>query len=57
MKHTPLSIAGFALSLGLVTLSADSRNLRLEDYMDLGALEASDVARAITGSPTVNAMG
>jgi polyhydroxyalkanoate synthase subunit PhaC len=29
----------------------------IEDYMDLGLLEASDVAREITGSPTVNAMG
>src|SRR3954470_6921487 len=29
----------------------------LEDYMDLGTIEASDVAREITGSPTVNAMG
>jgi polyhydroxyalkanoate synthase subunit PhaC len=29
----------------------------IEDYMDLGPLEASDVVRAITGSPTVNAMG
>ena len=29
----------------------------IEDYMDLGPLEASDVAREITGSPSVNAMG
>jgi polyhydroxyalkanoate synthase subunit PhaC len=29
----------------------------IEDYMDLGPLEASDVVREITGSPTVNAMG
>ncbi|MBX6372917.1 MAG: class I poly(R)-hydroxyalkanoic acid synthase [Acetobacteraceae bacterium] len=28
-----------------------------EDYMDLGPLEASEVAREITGSPTVNVMG
>jgi polyhydroxyalkanoate synthase len=29
----------------------------IEDYMDLGPLQASDVAREITGSPTVNVMG
>ncbi|WP_238179976.1 PHA/PHB synthase family protein, partial [Methylobacterium oxalidis] len=29
----------------------------IEDYMDLGPLEASDVACAITGSPSVNVMG
>ena len=29
----------------------------IEDYMDLGPLEASDVAREITGSKTVNVMG
>jgi polyhydroxyalkanoate synthase subunit PhaC len=29
----------------------------IEDYMDLGPIEASDVVREITGSPTVNAMG
>ncbi|AWN39554.1 PHA/PHB synthase family protein [Methylobacterium durans] len=29
----------------------------IEDYIDLGPLEASDVACAITGSPSVNAMG
>lgn len=29
----------------------------IEDYMDLGLLEASDVAREITGSPDVNVMG
>jgi polyhydroxyalkanoate synthase subunit PhaC len=29
----------------------------IEDYMDLGPLEASDVARDITGSKTVNVMG
>ena len=32
-------------------------NIGIEDYMDLGPFEASDVAREITGSPTVNAMG
>jgi polyhydroxyalkanoate synthase len=31
--------------------------ISIEDYMDLGPLEASDVVREITGSPTVNAMG
>ena len=29
----------------------------IEDYMDLGILEASDVIREITGSPTLNVMG
>jgi polyhydroxyalkanoate synthase len=29
----------------------------IEDYMDLGPLEASDVVREITGSPSVNTMG
>ncbi len=29
----------------------------IEDYMDLGPLEASDVVREITGSPAVNVMG
>ena len=29
----------------------------IEDYMDLAPLEASDVIRDITGSPTVNVMG
>ena len=29
----------------------------IEDYMDLGPLEASEVVQAITGSPTVNVMG
>jgi len=29
----------------------------IEDYMDLGPLEASDVVREITGSETVNVMG
>ena len=29
----------------------------IEDYMDFGPLEASDVAREITGSKTVNVMG
>ena len=29
----------------------------IEDYLDLGPLEASDVVREITGSPTVNVMG
>ena len=32
-------------------------DIGIEDYMDLGPLEASDVAREITGSPCVNAMG
>ena len=31
--------------------------LTIEDYMDLGPLEASEVVREITGSPTVNVMG
>jgi polyhydroxyalkanoate synthase subunit PhaC len=36
---------------------ASMDDIGIEDYMDLGPLEASDVAREITGSPTVNAMG
>jgi len=31
--------------------------ITIEDYMDLGPLEASEVVRAITGSDTVNVMG
>jgi polyhydroxyalkanoate synthase len=31
--------------------------ISIEDYIDLGPLEASDVAREITGSATVNVMG
>ena len=36
---------------------ASMDDIDIEDYMDLGPLEASDVAREIAGSPTVNAMG
>ncbi|WP_299364525.1 class I poly(R)-hydroxyalkanoic acid synthase [uncultured Paracoccus sp.] len=36
---------------------ASMDGIGIEDYMDLGLLEASDVAREITGSPTVNIMG
>jgi polyhydroxyalkanoate synthase len=36
---------------------ASMDDIDIEDYMDLGPIEASDVAREITGSPTVNAMG
>ena len=36
---------------------ASMDDIGIEDYMDLGPLEASDVVREITGSPTVNAMG
>ena len=36
---------------------ASMDDIDIEDYMDLGPLEASDVAREITGSPTVNTMG
>ena len=36
---------------------ASMDEIGIEDYIDLGPLEASDVARDITGSPTVNAMG
>ena len=36
---------------------ASMDEIAFEDYMDLGPLAASDVARDITGSPTVNAMG
>ena len=36
---------------------ASMENTTIEDYMDLGPLEASDVIRDITGSSTVNVMG
>src|SRR3954453_23051940 len=36
---------------------ASMDDIGIEDYMDLGALEASVVAREITGSPKVNTMG
>ncbi|QRM35736.1 alpha/beta hydrolase [Microvirga sp. VF16] len=36
---------------------ASMDEIGIEDYMDLGPLEASDVVREITGSPTVNTMG
>ena len=36
---------------------ASMDEIAFEDYMDLGPLAAADVARDITGSPTVNAMG
>jgi polyhydroxyalkanoate synthase len=36
---------------------ASMDEIGIEDYMDLGPLEASDVVREITGSQTVNAMG
>jgi polyhydroxyalkanoate synthase subunit PhaC len=36
---------------------ASMDEIAFEDYMDLGPLAACDVARDITGSPTVNAMG
>jgi polyhydroxyalkanoate synthase len=36
---------------------ASMDEIGIEDYMDLGPIEASDVVREVTGSPTVNAMG
>ncbi len=36
---------------------ASMEHTTIEDYMDLGPLEASDVIRDITGSDTVNVMG
>jgi polyhydroxyalkanoate synthase len=36
---------------------AAMENTTIEDYMDLGPLEASQVVRDITGSPVVNVMG
>jgi len=36
---------------------ASMDGITIEDYMELGPLAASDVAREITGSPTVNVMG
>ncbi len=37
--------------------NASMENTTIEDYMDLGPLEASDVIRDITGSDRVNVMG
>lgn len=36
---------------------ASMDGIGIEDYMDLGLLEAGDVAREITGSPSANVMG
>ena len=36
---------------------ASMDGITIEDYMDLGPIEASDVIRDITGSPVVNVMG
>jgi polyhydroxyalkanoate synthase len=36
---------------------ASMENVTIENYMDLGPLEASQVVRDITGSPVVNVMG
>jgi polyhydroxyalkanoate synthase len=36
---------------------ASMEDIGIEDYVDLGPLEASDVVREITGSPAVNVMG
>jgi polyhydroxyalkanoate synthase len=36
---------------------ASMDEIGIEDYMDLGPLEASDVVREITGSATINVMG
>jgi polyhydroxyalkanoate synthase subunit PhaC len=36
---------------------ASMEDTTIEDYMDLGPIEASDVVREITGSKTVNVMG
>src|SRR4051794_17430488 len=36
---------------------ASMDSIGIEDYMDHGPLEASDVAREITGAPSVNTMG
>ncbi len=36
---------------------ASMEDIGIEDYLDLGPLEASDVVREITGSPALNVMG
>jgi len=36
---------------------ASMDDITIEDYMDLGVLETSDVVRQITGSPVLNVMG
>ena len=58
------SLVKFLVDQGFTVFVASWKNpdasmdgTTFEDYMDLGPLEASDVVRAITGSPTVNVMG
>jgi polyhydroxyalkanoate synthase len=58
------SLVGYLVEQGFSVFLISWKNpdasmdeIGIEDYMDLGPLEASDVVREITGSPAVNAMG
>ncbi len=44
MNHTPLSIAGLALGLAVLSAPCDARNLRLEDYLDLENVSAPKIS-------------
>jgi polyhydroxyalkanoate synthase len=58
------SLIGFLVKQGFTVFVVSWRNpdasmeeTSIEDYMDLGVLETSDVVREITGSDTLNVMG
>jgi polyhydroxyalkanoate synthase len=58
------SLIGFLVKQGFTVFVVSWRNpdasmedTTIEDYMDLGVLETSDVVREITGSDTLNVMG
>jgi polyhydroxyalkanoate synthase len=58
------SLVRFLVSQGFTVFMVSWKNpdssmedTTIEDYMDLGPIEASDVVREITGSKTVNVMG
>jgi polyhydroxyalkanoate synthase subunit PhaC len=58
------SMVGYLVAQGFTVFVVSWKNpdsamdgTTIEDYMDFGPLEASEVIREITGSPTVNVMG
>ncbi len=58
------SLIGYLVAQGFTVFvvswknpDASMEDTSIEDYMNLGPLEASDVVREITGSPTLNVMG
>ncbi|MDO9710972.1 PHA/PHB synthase family protein [Paracraurococcus lichenis] len=58
------SLIGFLVKQGFTVFVVSWKNpdasmegISIEDYMDLGVLETSDVVRDITGSETLNVMG